>query len=76
LDAGTVNCLGPGADMHMAQLMPLPLTVSCFSKIIASHLSKVINLNLLNVHLAPPLVFNKITAKNKLVSFSFLHPVC
>ena len=21
-----------GADLHMAQLMPLPLTVSCFSK--------------------------------------------
>ena len=28
-----VICLGPGADLHMAQLMPLPLTVSCFSKI-------------------------------------------
>jgi len=25
--------LGRGADLHMAQLMPLPLTVSCFSKI-------------------------------------------
>jgi len=22
-----------GADLHMVQLMPLPLTVSCFSKI-------------------------------------------
>jgi len=22
-----------GADLHMAQLLPLPLTVSCFSKI-------------------------------------------
>ena len=22
-----------GADLHMAQLMPLPLTVACFSKI-------------------------------------------
>jgi len=22
-----------GADLHMAQLMPLPLTVSCFTKI-------------------------------------------
>ena len=22
-----------GADLHMAQLMPLPLTISCFSKI-------------------------------------------
>ena len=26
-------CLKQGADLHMAQLMPLPLTVSCFSKI-------------------------------------------
>jgi len=30
---GVVICLEQGADMHMAQLMPLPLTVSCFSKI-------------------------------------------
>ena len=28
-----VICLERGASMHMAQLMPLPLTVSCFSKI-------------------------------------------
>ena len=28
-----VVCLEQGADLHMAQLMPLPLTVSCFSKI-------------------------------------------
>jgi len=28
-----VVCLERGADLHMAQLMPLPLTVSCFSKI-------------------------------------------
>ena len=26
-------CLEQGADLHMAQLMPLPLTVSCYSKI-------------------------------------------
>ena len=26
-----VICLERGADLHMAQLMPLPLTVSCFS---------------------------------------------
>jgi len=31
--AGVVICLQRGADLHMAQLMPLPLTVSCFSKI-------------------------------------------
>ena len=28
-----VICLERDADWHMAQLMPLPLTVSCFSKI-------------------------------------------
>ena len=28
-----VICLDRGADLHMAQLMPLPLTVSCSSKI-------------------------------------------
>ena len=28
-----VICLEQGADLHMAQLMLLPLTVSCFSKI-------------------------------------------
>jgi len=32
-DAGVVICLEQGADLHMAQLNPLPLTVSCFSKI-------------------------------------------
>jgi len=31
--AGVVICLERGADLHMAQLMPLPLTVSYFSKI-------------------------------------------
>jgi len=31
--AGVVICLERGADLYMAQLMPLPLTVSCFSKI-------------------------------------------
>ena len=31
--AGMVICLERGADLHMAQLMQLPLTVSCFSKI-------------------------------------------
>ena len=28
-----VICLERGADLHMAQLMPLPLTISCSSKI-------------------------------------------
>jgi len=31
--AGVVICLQRDADLHMAQLMPLPLTVSCYSKI-------------------------------------------
>jgi len=31
--AGMAVCLDHSADLHMAQLMPLPLTVSCFSKI-------------------------------------------
>jgi len=29
----SVWTLERGADLHMAQLMPLPLTVSCYSKI-------------------------------------------
>jgi len=28
-----VICLERDADLHMAQLMPLPLNISCFSKI-------------------------------------------
>ena len=31
--AGVVICLKRGPDFHIARLMPLPLTVSCFSKI-------------------------------------------
>jgi len=31
--AGMVICPERDADLHMAQLMPSPLTVSCFSKI-------------------------------------------
>ena len=31
--AGVVICLDRCADLCIAQLMPLPLTVSCFSKI-------------------------------------------
>ena len=31
--AGVVICLDRGADLHMAQLMPLPLTVSCSNNI-------------------------------------------
>jgi len=31
-DAGVVMCLGQCADLHVAQLMPLPITISCSSK--------------------------------------------
>jgi len=31
--SGLVICLELDTDLHMAQLMPLPLIVSCFSKI-------------------------------------------
>jgi len=31
--AFVVICLERGADLHMARRIPLPLTVSCFSKI-------------------------------------------
>jgi len=31
--AGVVICMEQGADLHMAQQIPLPLTVSCFSEI-------------------------------------------
>jgi len=31
--AGMVICVERDADLHMAQLMPMSLTVSCFSKI-------------------------------------------
>ena len=31
--AGVVICMERGADLHMARLMSLPLTVSCFSKV-------------------------------------------
>jgi len=31
--AGMIICLERGADLHLSQLMPLPLFVSCFSKI-------------------------------------------
>jgi len=31
--SGVVICLERDADLHMVQLMPLPVIVSCFSKI-------------------------------------------
>jgi len=38
-----VICLERGAHLHMAQLMPLSLTVSCFSKIQISFTSQICN---------------------------------
>jgi len=32
--AGVLICLDKGADLRMAQLMPLTLTVSCFRKVV------------------------------------------
>ena len=42
-----VICLERGVDLHMVQLMPLPLIVSCFSKIeigfaFLAHLTRVV----------------------------------
>ena len=34
MGAGMVICLERGADLHKAQMMPQPLTVPCFSKIL------------------------------------------
>jgi len=31
-DAGMVTCLDQSANLHMAHLMPLPLTISCSGK--------------------------------------------
>jgi len=38
--AGVVICLERGADLHMAQLMPVPLTMSlaCFTFLVPAHL--------------------------------------
>jgi len=33
MSGGVLVWLERGADLHMAQLMPLPLTVACFIKI-------------------------------------------
>ena len=32
MGSGVVICADRGADLHVARLMPLPLTVCCFSK--------------------------------------------
>jgi len=42
-----------GADLHMAQLMPLPLTVSCFSKIQIGFNNNNNNINNKQICIAP-----------------------
>jgi len=60
--AGVVICLEQGAELYMAQLMPLPLTVSCFSKIqigfgTAAHLGspekRAVNKGVCNKYICP-----------------------
>jgi len=47
-DAGVIICWGQGADLHMAQLMPLPFTISCSGK------SKLVLTFLVPAHLGSP----------------------
>jgi len=61
-----VICLVRGADLHMAQLMPLPLTVSCFSKI---------QIGLPLWYPLTRVVLNKGTLNSKIhIGFTFLVP--
>jgi len=62
--AGVVVCLEQDADLYMAQLMPLPLTVSCFNKIQIGFTF------LVPAHLGSP---GKRAVKRVCV---FLHPLC
>jgi len=59
-----VMYLGQGADLHMAQLLPLPLTISCSSE---SYFY------LPHLHLAPPLAVTrfKTFGVNKLESLGY-----
>jgi len=65
--AGIFICLERGADLHMAQLMPVPLTVSCFSKI---------QIGFTFLVLAHPGIFGKRAVKRVCVSlcFSIIRP--
>jgi len=68
--AGMVICLERGADLHMAQLMPLPLTVSGFSKIQLTWV--VLDKGPLNVYMCV-CAFSALTL---LVGQQEGHPVC
>ena len=69
--AGVVICLERGADLLMAQLMPLPLTVSCFSKIQIGFTEVVLDKGPLNECVCCLLVkhMNKISLNGHLSSF-------
>ena len=56
------GCLEQGADLHMAQLFPLPLTVSCLSKI-----------QIYFTFLVPAFAFSALTL---LVGWQEGHPAC
>jgi len=45
-DAGVVMCLGQDADLHMAQLMPPPLTTGCAKK--SNPLQFFVNISIMN----------------------------
>jgi len=74
-----VICLERGADLYMAQLMPPPLTVSCFSKIqigftflVPAHLGSP-GKGLLNVCVCNYLAFSALTL---LAGRQEWHPAC
>ena len=52
---GVVICLERGADLHMAQRMPLPLTISCFSKIQGPNLQNIVRQSCDNLTIMPKL---------------------
>ena len=52
---GVVICLERGADLHMAQRMPLPLTISCFSKIQGPNLQNIVRQSYDNLTIMPKL---------------------
>ena len=60
-----VICLERGADLHTAQLMPLPLTISCFSKI---QIAFMVWYDMVNVDLYSAIITKVSNALDTLVS--------
>ena len=81
-----VICLERCADLHMAQLMPLPLTVSCFSKIqtgftflVLAHLGsprKRAGVCVVNPRRITALMLPKLWHQQLLISSCCPHPGC